>query len=168
VCSFLARTEFLITTSIDGHLKLWSKRDAGIEFVKHYRAHLAPVVAVSASSDGQLFASVSEDGTAKVFDVLNFGDILIAFPKFHRPSSFSLRYDQHDQVGLHTACVLLGSSAWTSSRLTCCVRSMTTASLFIHCCAGQTRVPELFGYTMDAVEISLWKPLTRSIVSPFI
>ena len=70
---FSFRTEFLITTSVDGHLKLWKKQEAGIEFVKHYRAHLAPIVAVAASADGQLFASVSEDMTAKVFDVVNFG-----------------------------------------------------------------------------------------------
>lgn len=63
----------MITTSVDGHLKLWKKQEAGVEFVKHYRAHLQPVVAVSASVDGQLFASVSEDGNAKVFDVINFG-----------------------------------------------------------------------------------------------
>lgn len=65
----------MITTSVDGHLKLWKKQDSGIEFVKHYRAHLAPVVAVAASADGQLFGSVSEDMTAKVFDVMNFGTI---------------------------------------------------------------------------------------------
>ena len=68
------RTEFLLTTSVDGHVKLWKKQEQGIEFVKHYRAHLAPVVAVSASADGQLFASVAEDGSAKVFDVVNFGE----------------------------------------------------------------------------------------------
>ncbi|KAF8627410.1 hypothetical protein AX17_006225 [Amanita inopinata Kibby_2008] len=73
----MTRTEFLITTSIDGHLKLWKKQDEGIEFVKHYRAHLSPVVAVSASTDGQLFATVSEDGTAKIFDVVNFDMINI-------------------------------------------------------------------------------------------
>lgn len=67
------RTDFLLTTSIDGHLKLWKKQEQGIEFVKHYRAHLAPIVGVSASADGQLFASVAEDGNAKVFDVVNFG-----------------------------------------------------------------------------------------------
>ena len=69
----LHRTEFLITTSIDGHVKFWKKQEQGIEFVKHYRAHLAPIVGVSASADGQLFASVAEDGSAKVFDVINFG-----------------------------------------------------------------------------------------------
>jgi WD40 repeat protein len=68
------RTEFLITTSIDGHLKIWKKQETGIEFVKHYRAHLSPIVGVSGSADGQLFASISEDGTAKVFDVMNFGE----------------------------------------------------------------------------------------------
>ncbi|TEB40067.1 peptidyl-prolyl cis-trans isomerase [Coprinellus micaceus] len=71
------KTEFLITTSVDGHLKLWKKQDQGIEFVKHYRAHLTPVTAVSASADGQLFATVSEDRTAKVFDVVNFDMINI-------------------------------------------------------------------------------------------
>ncbi|EJC97808.1 peptidyl-prolyl cis-trans isomerase [Fomitiporia mediterranea MF3/22] len=65
-------TDFVITTSIDGHLKLWKKQEVGIEFVKHYRAHLQQVTGVSASVDGTLFASISEDGTAKVFDVVNF------------------------------------------------------------------------------------------------
>ncbi|KAK7469279.1 Peptidyl-prolyl cis-trans isomerase cyp15 [Stygiomarasmius scandens] len=73
----VTKTEFLITTSVDGHLKLWKKQESGIEFVKHYRAHLQPIVGVSASADGQLFASVSEDGTAKVFDVVNFDMINI-------------------------------------------------------------------------------------------
>jgi len=58
---------------VDGHLKLWKKQETGIEFVKHYRAHLTPITGVSASTDGQLFATVSEDKTAKVFDVVNFG-----------------------------------------------------------------------------------------------
>jgi peptidylprolyl isomerase domain and WD repeat-containing protein 1 len=68
-----SRTDFLITTSIDGHLKLWKKQEAGIEFVKHYRAHLTPITGVSASADGQLLATISEDRTAKIFDVVNFG-----------------------------------------------------------------------------------------------
>lgn len=62
-----------MTASIDGHVKLWKKQDQGIEFVKHYRAHPSIIVGISASSDGQLFASVAEDGTAKVFDILNYG-----------------------------------------------------------------------------------------------
>ncbi|KAL5482454.1 CYP15 [Sanghuangporus weigelae] len=65
-------TDFVITTSVDGHLKLWKKQEVGIEFVKHYRAHLQQIIGVSACADGTLFASISEDGTAKVFDVINF------------------------------------------------------------------------------------------------
>ncbi|KAH9179134.1 hypothetical protein EDB89DRAFT_2111335 [Lactarius sanguifluus] len=68
----VTRTDFLITTSVDGHLKLWKKQETGIEFVKHYRAHMSPILGVSASADGELFASVAEDGSAKVFDVVNF------------------------------------------------------------------------------------------------
>ncbi|KAF8903137.1 hypothetical protein CPB84DRAFT_1774958 [Gymnopilus junonius] len=73
----MTKTDFLITTSIDGVVKLWKKQESGIEFVKVYRAHLTPVTAVSASADGQLFATVSEDMTAKVFDVVNFDMINI-------------------------------------------------------------------------------------------
>ncbi|KXN88078.1 Peptidyl-prolyl cis-trans isomerase cyp15 [Leucoagaricus sp. SymC.cos] len=75
--SVMTKTDFLITTSVDGHLKLWKKQETGIEFVKHYRAHLTPITGVSASADGQLFATVSEDQTAKVFDVVNFDMINI-------------------------------------------------------------------------------------------
>lgn len=74
------RTDFIITTSVDGHLKLWKKQDNGIEFVKHYRAHLAPITGVATSVDGTLFASVAEDGSVKVFDVINFGTIDPMFP----------------------------------------------------------------------------------------
>ncbi|KAH9480399.1 Peptidyl-prolyl cis-trans isomerase cyp15 [Psilocybe cubensis] len=73
----VTKTEFLITTSIDGVVKIWKKQEHGIEFVKVYRAHLVPVTAVSASADGQLFATVSEDMTAKLFDVVNFDMINI-------------------------------------------------------------------------------------------
>jgi len=34
---------------------------------------MMPIVGVSASADGQLFASIAEDESAKVFDVVNFG-----------------------------------------------------------------------------------------------
>lgn len=104
---------------MDGHLKLWKKQESGIEFVKHYRAHLTPVVAVSASADGQLFASVSEDGSAKVFDVVNFGKSPVVFtrPAYH----YVHRYDKHNQARIYTSCMLLGSSAWASSRSSCSV-----------------------------------------------
>lgn len=34
------RTEFIVTASCDGHVKFWKKNPEGIEFVKHFRAHM--------------------------------------------------------------------------------------------------------------------------------
>ncbi|KAG8809640.1 hypothetical protein FRC19_005103 [Serendipita sp. 401] len=82
----VTKTEFIITTSIDGHLKLWKKQEEGIEFVKQYHAHLVPIVGVSASADGAMFASVAEDGTCKVFDVVNF-DMINMFQFDFTPAS---------------------------------------------------------------------------------
>ncbi|ORX83909.1 peptidyl-prolyl cis-trans isomerase cyp15 [Basidiobolus meristosporus CBS 931.73] len=65
-------TDFLITTSVDGHLKFWKKTEKGIEFVKHFRAHLGAITGVSISADGLLFATISVDKSLKVFDVINF------------------------------------------------------------------------------------------------
>ncbi|KAG8861671.1 hypothetical protein FRB96_002628 [Tulasnella sp. 330] len=79
----VTKKDFIITTSVDGHLKLWQKQTEGIEFVKHYRAHMSPIVHVSASADGTLFASVAEDGSAKVFDVINFDEG--GFVEYWRP-----------------------------------------------------------------------------------
>ncbi|WFD19076.1 peptidylprolyl isomerase [Malassezia caprae] len=70
--SVTPHTDFLVTTSIDGHVKFWKKQETGIEFVKHYNAHLAMIVGVSVSADGAYFASIAADGSVKVFDVVNF------------------------------------------------------------------------------------------------
>jgi peptidylprolyl isomerase domain and WD repeat-containing protein 1 len=67
-----AQTEFFITGSADGHIKFWKKQPQGIEFAKHYKAHLGPVTGLAVSGDGTLCASISTDRTAKVFDVASF------------------------------------------------------------------------------------------------
>ncbi|NXA32365.1 PPWD1 protein, partial [Eudromia elegans] len=36
-----SKTDFIITASHDGHVKFWKKIEEGIEFVKHFRSHLA-------------------------------------------------------------------------------------------------------------------------------
>jgi len=36
-------TDFFVTGSADGHLKFWKKRAEGVEFAKHFRAHLGGV-----------------------------------------------------------------------------------------------------------------------------
>lgn len=110
------RTDFLITTSIDGHLKLWKKQETGIEFVKHFRAHASPIVGVSESADGQMFASISEDGSVKVFDVVNFGTRGSPSDQVICVDANWDRHDKYAQAWLRATCVLLGAQAWSGSR----------------------------------------------------
>ena len=65
-------TDFVITASQDGHIKFWKKQEVGIEFVKHFRAHLGPINDMIANSNGSLLATVGSDKAVKVFDVINF------------------------------------------------------------------------------------------------
>ncbi|XP_068142122.1 peptidylprolyl isomerase domain and WD repeat-containing protein 1 [Drosophila tropicalis] len=71
------KTEFLITASIDGHIKFWKKMDLGIEFVKHFRSHLVPIKSLVCNSSGTLLCTAATDQTAKIFDVINFDMINI-------------------------------------------------------------------------------------------
>ncbi|KAJ1730536.1 Peptidyl-prolyl cis-trans isomerase cyp15 [Coemansia biformis] len=68
----VTRTGFVITLSVDGHVKFWKKRGTGVEFVKDFRAHLGAITAHAASVDGRMFATASTDRCIKVFDVVNF------------------------------------------------------------------------------------------------
>lgn len=69
----LCRNDFIVTTSIDGHLKFWKKTASGIEFVKHYKSHLSSIVDISLSADNELLATISDDMSLKVYDITNFG-----------------------------------------------------------------------------------------------
>ncbi|KAF9582283.1 hypothetical protein BGW38_000407 [Lunasporangiospora selenospora] len=68
----VTRTDFIITTSVDGFLKFWKKTEQGIEFVKQYKAHLALIAGLAVSDDGLLLATIAKDKSLKVFDVVNF------------------------------------------------------------------------------------------------
>lgn len=68
----VTRTDFVVTASRDGQLKFWKKMPTGIEFVKHFKAHMAPFAGLAASPDGSFLASTSSDRGLKVFDVLSF------------------------------------------------------------------------------------------------
>ncbi|XGW11843.1 hypothetical protein V3C99_012929 [Haemonchus contortus] len=72
-------TDFIITASCDGHLKFWKKKYAeGIEFVKHFRCHLAAFSHLCVNFNGTLLATVcQQDKNVKVFDVENFDMINI-------------------------------------------------------------------------------------------
>lgn len=65
-------TDFIVTASCDGHIKFWKKVETGIEFVKHFRSHLGPIVSAAVNEEGSLFCSASSDKSIKIFDVLNF------------------------------------------------------------------------------------------------
>lgn len=91
------RSNFVITTSVDGWVKFWKKSSLAlaasaststsaspastfslfsgssvVEFVKQYRAHLSPIVAWSCSADGASYATLDSEANVKVFDVDNF------------------------------------------------------------------------------------------------
>eukprot|EP01094_Clydonella_sp_ATCC50884_P027649 TRINITY_DN8036_c0_g1_i1.p1 TRINITY_DN8036_c0_g1~~TRINITY_DN8036_c0_g1_i1.p1 ORF type:complete len:677 (-),score=194.06 TRINITY_DN8036_c0_g1_i1:304-2169(-) len=68
---------FLITASADGHVKFWKKKPEGIEFAKHFRAHLGAITGFSLSADETLLATCARDNSLKVFDVINFDMINI-------------------------------------------------------------------------------------------
>ncbi|OIW03889.1 hypothetical protein TanjilG_30165 [Lupinus angustifolius] len=68
----VSAADFFITGSIDGHLKFWKKRPIGIEFAKHFKAHLGPIEGLAVSGDGLLCSTISDDRSVKVYDVVNF------------------------------------------------------------------------------------------------
>ena len=76
-CLSSGPTGFVVTGSVDGHVKFWKKQDVGIEFVKHFRAHLGSIKYMSINCNGTLMITVSEDKQAKVFDVVHFDMINI-------------------------------------------------------------------------------------------
>lgn len=70
--AFTPRTDFLVTGSLDGHVKFWKKMPEGLEFVKHYHAHLGSVRGLAVSADGLRLATTGEDKAIKFYDVLTF------------------------------------------------------------------------------------------------
>mmetsp|Transcript_28061 Transcript_28061/g.50262 ORF Transcript_28061/g.50262 Transcript_28061/m.50262 type:complete len:585 (+) Transcript_28061:112-1866(+) len=73
-----SQTNFLVTASVDGHIKVWKKLFLGIEFIKDIRAHGGLVKFMSMSLDGLRLATCSDqDKKVKLFDVVNFDMINI-------------------------------------------------------------------------------------------
>lgn len=64
--------EFVITGSVDGHVKFWKKMCNNIEFVKHYQAHLGPISALVVSHDGNNLVTTSSDKMIKIFEIAGF------------------------------------------------------------------------------------------------
>ena len=79
------KTHFIITGSIDGHIKFWVKKPVGIEFVKHFRAHLGTILDMSVNNPiGTLLATISDDNSMKIFDIVNF-DMINMFKLDFKP-----------------------------------------------------------------------------------
>ncbi|EAA10133.4 AGAP008660-PA [Anopheles gambiae str. PEST] len=68
----VTKSEFIVTVSVDGHVKFWKKMELGIEFVKHFRSHLAPINCLAVNCSGTYLCTASVDKSIKVFDVINF------------------------------------------------------------------------------------------------
>jgi len=51
----------VLANSVDGHLKFWKKMKKGVEFVKHYKAHLGKFAGVAVSKDGLRLCTTSDD-----------------------------------------------------------------------------------------------------------
>uniref|UniRef100_A0A7S4SV73 peptidylprolyl isomerase n=1 Tax=Alexandrium monilatum TaxID=311494 RepID=A0A7S4SV73_9DINO len=65
-------TGFLVTGSVDGHIKFWKKQFEGIEFVKHFRSHIGTLVTMALSQDGRLLATAGDDSALKMYEVAAF------------------------------------------------------------------------------------------------
>ena len=88
-------TDFLITASIDGHIKFWKKGDTDVEFAKEFKAHLGPITGLAVSLDGSLCASISTDKTVKVFDVATF-DMIAMIRLSYQPGCVEWTYQRGD------------------------------------------------------------------------
>ncbi|XP_064604949.1 peptidylprolyl isomerase domain and WD repeat-containing protein 1-like [Liolophura sinensis] len=94
----VAKTGFIITASCDGHVKFWKKTaEEGIEFVKHYRSHLGNIEDLAVSPNGELSCTISNDKSAKVFDVVNF-DMINMLPLPYAPHCCGWIYAAGDAI----------------------------------------------------------------------
>jgi len=91
IAAITTKTHFIITASTDGHVKFWKKAPEGIEFVKHFRAHMLAIVGLCCTADGLYAATTSTDKALKVFDVNNF-DMLTMLDLGYVPGVISFLY----------------------------------------------------------------------------
>lgn len=85
--------EHLISASIDGHIKFWKRQvdpkvESLIEFVKDFKAHETPIIDICSSPNKSLVASLSLDGTLRIFD-LELHDLLHTIILPSNPRAFS-------------------------------------------------------------------------------
>ena len=80
------KTDFIITFSVDGHIKFWKKVFHLIEFAKNFKAHSGLITGACLSKSHDLLCSIGLDKTLKIFDVLNC-DLKMSIKLSFTPSS---------------------------------------------------------------------------------
>ena len=60
-----ATSDFFVSGSRDGHVKFWKKRARGIEFAKHFRAHVGVIVGMDCSECGTRLITLEKMGRRK-------------------------------------------------------------------------------------------------------
>ncbi|PQQ10347.1 peptidyl-prolyl cis-trans isomerase CYP71 [Prunus yedoensis var. nudiflora] len=91
----VSSAEFVVTGSVDGHLKFWKKKAIGIEFAKHFRSHLGPIEGLAVSVDGLLCCTISNDHSVKIYDVVNY-DMMVMIRTRFVPGAVEWVYKQGD------------------------------------------------------------------------
>ena len=94
------KTDFIITGSVDGHIKFWKKTPGGIEFVKHFRVHLGNIQGIACNSNGTLLCTISNDKSLKVRLAMS-GDVVcvsVIVPSEWRFAPQSLDVCQCDDI----------------------------------------------------------------------
>lgn len=66
-----SKSDFIITFSIDGHVKFWKKVFHLVEFTKNFKAHSGLITGAALSKNHDLLCTIGLDKTMKIFDVLN-------------------------------------------------------------------------------------------------
>lgn len=95
-------THFIVTASIDGHLKFWKKKPIGIVFVKHFRAHLGTIVDMSINNPlGTFLVTISDDKSLKIYDIINFDMINMINKLDFKPACVEWCYTTVSQSGVH-------------------------------------------------------------------
>ena len=61
------KCEYIITTSIDGHVKFWKKAFILVDFAKNFKAHNGIITCAALSKNQDLLCTVGVDKTLKIF-----------------------------------------------------------------------------------------------------
>ena len=72
-----SESEYVVTVSVDGHIKFWKKVYSLVDFVKNFKAHNGLITGTSISKNNHLLCTVGFDKTLKIFDLFNC-DLLIS------------------------------------------------------------------------------------------